>query len=571
MLIDSRKITDGLIIFSTLVSDFEKLDFKNDALAGVRANYFNSNMSPQKDKTEIAFDDKIYNLSYNMRNDEAISWKITRNNMPYQTVKKATGGIYCVIFYGKNGIINKRQYFDCKHNWLRTEYFDNYFENVLVAILSPKLIHGILTLELKNISSDGNHTSKILYPSLETPNGNCSSLMYSNIGMIWYDESFKPEDLPEIEFDEKIINHNGFDFNESKFSDINIINDSIDLLSADYLEDFDEIGALSKIHTNEICDSTDNTEVNKSTAQNYSAYDKIAKILSEAHKSNKNLFGEILSQTEDNISENSESPEINDNIASNDVEESVSDDIENEINKIIEECQSEQINIVDEHKNETILDKNIDLIEEINSNNSVKMPVSIDNQNNDIEIIDDIISKDTDVTDFENTVDNEEFQIDHCKEPACNVVIHTKSGRYSYFGDVDENNCRTGRGRTVSPEGYTSYDGQYQNDKRNGFGVCYYKEGDINYVGNWKDGNRQGCGIGYRLSDGTMHAGKWNNNNPDGFGARFDSNGNFLDVCDYSDGKRNGIGVSFDEHGNVIIKKWSNGEIISEYVVKNEA
>ena len=39
MLEQSQKLTDGLIIYSVLVSDYEKLDFKNDALAGVRANY----------------------------------------------------------------------------------------------------------------------------------------------------------------------------------------------------------------------------------------------------------------------------------------------------------------------------------------------------------------------------------------------------------------------------------------------------------------------------------------------------------------------------------------------------
>lgn len=37
MLEQSQKLTDGLIIYSVLVSDYEKLDFKNDALAGVRA------------------------------------------------------------------------------------------------------------------------------------------------------------------------------------------------------------------------------------------------------------------------------------------------------------------------------------------------------------------------------------------------------------------------------------------------------------------------------------------------------------------------------------------------------
>ena len=39
MLSDSKKLSKGLIVYSVLVSDFEKLDFKNDALAGVRANF----------------------------------------------------------------------------------------------------------------------------------------------------------------------------------------------------------------------------------------------------------------------------------------------------------------------------------------------------------------------------------------------------------------------------------------------------------------------------------------------------------------------------------------------------
>ena len=56
-------------------------------------------------------------------------------------------------------------------------------------------------------------------------------------------------------------------------------------------------------------------------------------------------------------------------------------------------------------------------------------------------------------------------------EPHCDVVILTKSGRYTYFGNLDENNCRTGRGRTVSPDGFTSYEGYYREDKREGFGM----------------------------------------------------------------------------------------------------
>ena len=156
------------------------------------------------------------------------------------------------------------------------------------------------------------------------------------------------------------------------------------------------------------------------------------------------------------------------------------------------------------------------------------------------------------------------------EEPHCDVVILTKSGRYTYFGKLDENNCRTGRGRTVSPDGMTSYDGEYLDDRRNAFGVCYYNNGSINYVGNWTDNSRNGGGVGYRLSDGTMHAGKWDNNTPDGYGARFDRNGNLIDVSNYENGVRTGKSVSFDENGNIVVSVYENGEKISEFLVDAE-
>ena len=90
-----------------------------------------------------------------MSEDEPLSWKITRNNCPFQSVKKATGGVYSVIFYRENGIIYKRSFFDKEHKWLRTEYYDSHYENVKTAVLAPKTISGITALQLERINIDG--------------------------------------------------------------------------------------------------------------------------------------------------------------------------------------------------------------------------------------------------------------------------------------------------------------------------------------------------------------------------------------------------------------------------------
>lgn len=505
MLSDSQKLTDGLIIYSALISDFEKLDFKNDALAGVRANYFNSNKLPQIEKSEISLEEKTYNISYRMSKDEPLSWKITRNNRPFQSVKKATGGVYSVIFYRENGIIYKRAYFDKAHNWLRTEYYDSNFENVKTAVLAPKIISGITALQLERINIDGEHSYSVLFPSEKVPVKRCTGLIYSNVGMLWYDEMFRPEDLPVENMTETDCENSGFKFNNS--DEMFNSSDYLSLTDAEYLEDTACDYAEAESITDEKSDK-------KEDEQGYSAYDKIANILSEAHKTNKDLFGEIINQTSSDLFEQEEKTD----------------------------------------KDEKAEDSAEELSEE-----------------NTLDEIEEKIESDSETTESNFVPDESQEEYDSKEAPDCNVIIHTKSGRYAYFGNVDENNNRTGRGRTVTPQGLTSYDGEYLDDKRNGFGVCYYKEGNINYVGNWVNGKRDGSGVGYRLSDGTMHVGKWSDNSPDGCGARFDCNGNFIDVCFYKDGKRNGKSVSFDENGRILIKNWKDGELVSEFLVDDEA
>ena len=361
MLSDSQKLTDGLIIYSALISDFEKLDFKNDALAGVRANYFNSNKLPQCDKSEISLEEKTYNISYRMSEDEPLSWKITRNNRPFQSVKKATGGVYSVIFYRENGIIYKRSFFDKEHKWLRTEYYDSHYENVKTAVLAPKTISGITALQLERINIDGEHNYSVLYPSEKVPVKRCTGLIYSNVGMLWFDEMFRPEDLPVENLPVTECENSGFKFNNSE--EISDSSDYLSLADAEYLEETicnnDEVESIS----------TDKSD-KKEDEQSYSAYDKIANILSEAHKTNKDLFGEIINQTSSDLFEQ-------------------------------------------EEKNDKV-EKADDSVEEVLSEGEIEEDIEPDSKN------------------IEGNFVPDEPQEEYVSKenPDCNVIIHTKSGRY---------------------------------------------------------------------------------------------------------------------------------------------
>ena len=543
MLEQSQKLTDGLIIYSVLVSDYEKLDFKNDALAGVRANYFNSGCKEQKEITEIELHGMDYKMSCLLTKNEPLSWKVTRDNLPYQSVKRATGGVYSVITYNDRGIVFKRQFFDRNHTWLRTEYFNRSIADKLITRIYPRKVSGIITLVTEDIDDNGIVSVKTLFPSDKQSNENSRVLIYSNVGMLWYDASFLPSDMPFTE--KKSYGNSGFVFNGDLFKNDFVPENAYNLEDCTYLTDED------------IPNVSDTAEpVSK---KDYSAYDIIEKILVEAHKTNKDLFGEIINHTAE---EDFEPAEVK--IVTGEKDEQLSDDEVEENSQISEHEIADDTDAVAETSDEQTEDS--ESVVTVDSSGEASEDEETDFENVESNIgthcqIDDVPTEES---------DEENPEIVNEEEPHCDVVILTKSGRYTYFGNLDENNCRTGRGRTVSPDGMTSYDGEYLDDRRNGFGVCYYNNGSINYVGNWTDNSRNGGGVGYRLSDGTMHAGKWDNNTPDGYGARFDRNGNLIDVSNYENGVRTGKSVSFDENGNIVVSVYENGEKISEFLVDAE-
>ncbi|MTQ93577.1 hypothetical protein GMC98_02170 [Ruminococcus bromii] len=543
MLEQSQKLTDGLIIYSVLVSDYEKLDFKNDALAGVRANYFNSGCKEQKEITEIELHGMDYKMSCLLTKNEPLSWKVTRDNLPYQSVKRATGGVYSVITYNDRGIVFKRQFFDRNHTWLRTEYFNRSIADKLITRIYPRKVSGIITLVTEDIDDNGIVSVKTLFPSDKQSNENSRVLIYSNVGMLWYDASFLPSDMPFTE--KKSYGNSGFVFNGDLFKNDFVPENAYNLEDCAYLTDED------------IPNVSDTPEpVSK---KDYSAYDIIEKILVEAHKTNKDLFGEIINHTAE---EDFEPAEVK--IVTGEKDEQLSDDEVEENSQISEHEIADDTDAVAETADEQTEDS--ESVVTVDSSGEASEDEETDFENVEANIgthchKDDVPTEES---------DEENPEIVNEEEPHCDVVILTKSGRYTYFGNLDENNCRTGRGRTVSPDGMTSYDGEYLDDRRNGFGVCYYNNGSINYVGNWTDNSRNGGGVGYRLSDGTMHAGKWDNNTPDGYGARFDRNGNLIDVSNYENGVRTGKSVSFDENGNIVVSVYENGEKISEFLVDAE-
>ena len=138
---------------------------------------------------------------------------------------------------------------------------------------------------------------------------------------------------------------------------------------------------------------------------------------------------------------------------------------------------------------------------------------------------------------------------------------------YSYYGELDDNNNRSGYGRTVTDLGRTAYEGEYRNDKRSGKGAYFYMDGTLCYSGDWSENVRHGVGVGISAKDGSMHIGKWVNNKPEGNGVRVAADGNVKFVCkELSDGTT--ALMNYLDNDTVVITKYDkSGARISEKII----
>ncbi len=272
MLSRLQKLSKDMILYSVILSDFEKPDFKNDALAGVRANYFNSNHCAQSDTTEIELDGRQLSLSYSMKEGEPISWKITKNHQPYQSVRRGSASSYCVMTYSDNGVVYKRAYFDSRHIWQRTDYFHQEKENQLLACVSPRMSDGLLTLRVEKFAEDGTRTRATLYPSENHGGIKCAALVYSNAGMLWYDVRFAPTSFAGAD---NVSEKKGFSFTSADFSAQS--DKPLDLENAAALSEEDIVSASAEV-----------TENIPEEERPYSAYDRIESILLELSRKKPN-------------------------------------------------------------------------------------------------------------------------------------------------------------------------------------------------------------------------------------------------------------------------------------------
>ena len=592
-------------------------DVKGDIFSNILMKYLSS-LNPVTNRLYRVADNAKYEYSYSFVPSKPISWRVIKNRRVIEDIEQLSDGKYCLNYYDDNGKDVKRVIYNNHHKWLKTNYYNSVYGESLVCSVVPKELNG-QTVLLQYIT--GEHYPVTLYCCPLASNDEVMQnvlrrvpepevIALTNYGYLYfgdeetlkiYNQVLEEEELiyaeahkPQVFNTEEDV-AGGFCFDADNFDSTKNTESLFDLQAADeltedgfsnaeFLED-DELLIVDDTEeiVEEVTDDNDviafeTTDVNEeiSESQEYS----VEKEISEAIR--------IITETTNlDIDEDFIFAEPKREI----VVEEVNDVIASEETVAVSPDATGSIELI-----EDIL-LNTPPIEDTTaySNANTESSEAVELLSMDDEAIDDYVSTLIDsilqeahttaaefmldrADDFteetaqttEDTVESEEIVVvseDYIAENEPDAVIESNGCEYFYYGDVDENNRRCGRGRTLMADGKTAYEGEYLDDMRCGMGSFYYKDGSLCYWGNWNENQRNGFGVGISSESGISHIGTWQDNKPVGVGVRYDSNGNFMYLDSASHKTNGGIRVTGFTENSLVVEFWDETSL---KVIKKE-
>lgn len=557
-------------------------DVRGDIFSNILMKYLTS-LKPVSSRLYRVADNAKFEYSYSFVPSKPISWRVIKNRRVIEDVEQMSDGKFCLNYYDDNGCDVKRVIFNNQKKWIKTNYYNSVYGEALVCSLVPKEINGEtailqyitgdpypVTLYCCPIASNSEVMQNVLS---RVPEPEVTAL--TNYGLMYFacEETLKLYNQVLLEEERKYIEAhkpqvfnteedvaNGFCFDVNSFDNTQNLDSVFDLQSADELTEDgfaqDQAEALESSAESTSDDELDELEipaqiVTESASGEYSIDKEISdaiRIISESTSLDIDkslvftqddtdfLDEEVIASEEDSLAE-----EIN-------TTSSVLASQQTEDTFIDSDALSEEINIIDD-----IEDDAEAVTKAVSSNVTAaeSFDEGLELLNMDDEAIDDYVSTliDSILLDAKSTAQDylldkvDEFadsqsslQKEDLLSKSDNYVsdnnpdlsIESNGLEYYYYGELDADNNRNGRGKTLMADGKTAYEGDYVNDMRDGVGSFYFKDGSLCYWGEWSKNQRSGFGIGISSETGVAHIGSWDNNKPTGVGARFDKEGNFM-------------------------------------------
>lgn len=227
----------GILYFGLTFDKYDVLDFTDDFLAGVRANFFNSDCETQVNRSVQYLGNDEFSFVYNMTDNAPISWKVHKNGVVHQNAEVVNSDCYRVNTYGDDGRVYKRHYFNNNHRWLKSEYLDDNLKNIEYVLYPSVIDEKDVIVKIHNASES--IVQSYLYPKTEMPDdSDYSVLAFTENGFLFFNSVPNHKFISKtVIHDDSVKNLGGFSFDSVDFNLNRNLNTTFDITQVEYLDD----------------------------------------------------------------------------------------------------------------------------------------------------------------------------------------------------------------------------------------------------------------------------------------------------------------------------------------------
>ena len=134
--IQNKKLKN-IFFYGVSYTEYDSVEVSRDIITNIRKRFLVTR-KPASNKLYRSAQGEDYVYTYNFSFQRPLQWKVLKNKKVTEQIEYLLLGKYCISSYDEHGKDTKKVFFDSKHRWFKTNYYNYVSGGNLACSIVPK-------------------------------------------------------------------------------------------------------------------------------------------------------------------------------------------------------------------------------------------------------------------------------------------------------------------------------------------------------------------------------------------------------------------------------------------------
>lgn len=134
--IQNKKLKN-IFFYGVSYTEYDSVEVSRDIITNIRKRFLVTR-KPASNKLYRSAQGEDYVYTYNFSFQRPLQWKVLKNKKVTEQIEYLLSGKYCISSYDEHGKDTKKVFFDSKHRWFKTNYYNSVSGENLACSIVPK-------------------------------------------------------------------------------------------------------------------------------------------------------------------------------------------------------------------------------------------------------------------------------------------------------------------------------------------------------------------------------------------------------------------------------------------------